>query len=69
MEFLGSVALQDDYSSTEDLCFNIIERFKCDACQVTNEFLKSMNKSVTDEDMCSDKTTSSLNILNKKSKK
>lgn len=42
MEFIGTVALQDDYSAVEDLYFNVIERFKCNSCKKTSEFLKDL---------------------------
>ncbi len=60
MEFIGSVAMQDDYTKVEDLCFNIVERFKCNDCDVTNEFMKSVNGG---DDK---KTPSNLKFLNKK---
>ncbi|MBN1923783.1 MAG: hypothetical protein JW791_03415 [Nanoarchaeota archaeon] len=44
MVSMGLVALQDDYSAKEELCFDLIERFKCDVCEETFEVLKRLNK-------------------------
>lgn len=74
MEFIGSVALQDDYSAVEDLCFNIVERFKCDACQITSEFMKTLNsRDDSGETSRSEpkdvKTSSGVKLLNKNNSK
>ena len=64
MDFMGTVALQDDYTATEDLCFNFVERFRCNDCEITSEFLKAVNK-----DDSSVKTTSGFKVLNSEPKK
>lgn len=64
MKFVGSIALQDDYSATENLC-NYIERFKCEECELTSEFLKSA-ENTTKESKKEPKTEAGFKILNKK---
>ena len=41
---MGLIALQDDYSAKEELCFDFVERFKCNDCQETFEVIKRLNK-------------------------
>jgi len=41
---MGIITLQDDYSAKEELCFDMVERFKCNECEETFEVLKKLNK-------------------------
>jgi len=44
MASMGMIPLQDDYSAKEELCIDLIERFKCDDCEETFELIKKLNK-------------------------
>jgi len=41
---MGVIPLQDDYSAKEELCFNLVETFKCNACAETFEVMKKLNE-------------------------